>query len=678
MEERVGEDPHNRGKQRPQRAWRFPRRRLGCLRRPARGAPSPRGPRRLGGDRRRRHCGGCCGRAGCSFSRRRGCCHPRRQRHRDRRDGCTSCKARTREAAQEPCSTSCMSRYRCRPSPPSLARVLPPASVSVPLFMDIDCVFLQLSDQGARLFDAATDGALGGDPERALPFASFKQLVIVKVAGSASAGASAGNSAGAAAATPSSETPAATDTRFVEVEVDVDRIPNVSDTLPSGGSGGGEAKRDSNEPLAFVTVRGPGWAQVANLLSLAPGAVVRFERDPETGFVRVSRVGREEKGGKGGSSRRAAAAAPAAAAAHAHTADAVASNQQQQQQQQHKLSSPPSAKRVKVQQQQQSAYTGAHWASVPPRGRGGGGGGDGGGGEGLKVERASGRSGGSDAHPGAPAAAPGCTSPYDQAVNAEWASRQGVAAADEELARVKAALEDVCARAPLRKAEVDDCTNEVAFCLRWVHSVTEEGGSGVPDGAGGGDGGGLGGGGRGGRARLGVGGGKQRSEGEGDNDDNDDDDDGGFDGGGGGGDYHADGAAAPLSAGWGSGDTGSVDEMHVDDAGPDSAAKRGKKRGSKGGVSGGGVSDLDDLDDDLDDGDGGAAPPFKRQCYGVGGRAAVATTARPRQEMLRGGEREYEPEDSDDWCKEIDDKIQKVSKKVADEWAALTAHRQGG
>jgi len=147
--------------------------------------------------------------------------------------------------------------------PPSLALVLPPTSVSVPLFTGLDCEFLQLSDEAARLFDAAADGALGGDPERASLFA-FKQLVVVEVAEAAPA------PAGAAAAP--SEAPAA---RSVEIEVDVDRVPN-ADRVPD----------------AFLTLGGAGWARVVGLLGLAPGAAVRFERDPETGCVRASRAAR--------------------------------------------------------------------------------------------------------------------------------------------------------------------------------------------------------------------------------------------------------------------------------------------------------------------------------------------------------------------------------------------------
>ena len=165
------------------------------------------------------------------------------------------------------------------PLPPSQQPPLPappPASVSVPILASLDCEFLELSAEGARLFDAAADGALGGDhPERASLF-SFRQLVVVEAAEAAPA------AAGSAGAGPS-ETPVPAPRRF-EIEIDVDRVPNTS-----GGGGSGEARA---EPLAFLTLRGPGWVRVAELLGLAPGWAVMFEKDPETGFVHASRTSR--------------------------------------------------------------------------------------------------------------------------------------------------------------------------------------------------------------------------------------------------------------------------------------------------------------------------------------------------------------------------------------------------
>ena len=125
------------------------------------------------------------------------------------------------------------------------------AAASAPLLTGLDGEFIQLRGEAARPYDAAADGALGGDPERASLFA-FKQLVVVEVAEAAPA------PAGAAAAP--SEAPAA---RSVEVEVDVDRAPGAD-----------------RAPDAFLTLGGPGWARVAGLLGLGPGAAVRFERDP--------------------------------------------------------------------------------------------------------------------------------------------------------------------------------------------------------------------------------------------------------------------------------------------------------------------------------------------------------------------------------------------------------------
>jgi len=85
------------------------------------------------------------------------------------------------------------------------------AAASAPLLTGLDGEFIQLRGEAARPSDAAADGALGGDPERASLFA-FKQLVVVEVAGAASAGAAAAPAEAAAA-------------RSVEVEVDVDRAP---------------------------------------------------------------------------------------------------------------------------------------------------------------------------------------------------------------------------------------------------------------------------------------------------------------------------------------------------------------------------------------------------------------------------------------------------------------------
>ena len=123
------------------------------------------------------------------------------------------------------------------------------AAASAPLLTGLDGEFIQLRGEAARPSDAAADGALGGDPERASLFA-FKQLVVVEVAGAASAGAAAAPAEAAAA-------------RSVEVEVDVDTAPGAD-----------------RAPDAFLTLGGPGWARVAGLLGLGPGAAVRFERDP--------------------------------------------------------------------------------------------------------------------------------------------------------------------------------------------------------------------------------------------------------------------------------------------------------------------------------------------------------------------------------------------------------------
>ena len=104
-----------------------------------------------------------------------------------------------------------------------MREIVSPSSASAPLFTGLDCEFIQLSGEAARPFDAAADGALGGDPERASLFA-FKQLVVVKVAAAPSEAAAA---------------------RFVEVEVevevDVDRGPD-ADGVPDvfvmlGGAG---------------------------------------------------------------------------------------------------------------------------------------------------------------------------------------------------------------------------------------------------------------------------------------------------------------------------------------------------------------------------------------------------------------------------------------------------------
>ena len=136
-----------------------------------------------------------------------------------------------------------------------MREIVSPSSASAPLFTGLDCEFIQLSGEAARPFDAAADGALGGDPERASLFA-FKQLVVVDIAAAPSEAAAA---------------------RFVEVEVevDVDRVPD-ADRVPD----------------VFVMLGGAGWARVAGLLGLAPGEAVRFEGDPETGCVRASRAAR--------------------------------------------------------------------------------------------------------------------------------------------------------------------------------------------------------------------------------------------------------------------------------------------------------------------------------------------------------------------------------------------------
>ena len=62
-----------------------------------------------------------------------------------------------------------------------MREIVSPSSASAPLFTGLDCEFIQLSGEAARPFDAAADGALGGDPERASLFA-FKQLAVVEVA----------------------------------------------------------------------------------------------------------------------------------------------------------------------------------------------------------------------------------------------------------------------------------------------------------------------------------------------------------------------------------------------------------------------------------------------------------------------------------------------------------------
>ena len=155
-------------------------------------------------------------------------------------------------------------------SPPSP----PPTSASLPIFTTVDCEFLQLDAEGARLFDSAADGALGGEPERASLF-SFRQVIVVEVAESAAAA-----GGGASASAPGAAT------RFLEIEVDVDRVPNAS--IGSGG----EAAARAPEPLAFLTLGGPGWARAAALLGLVPGTAVRFEKDAETGFVHASRAAR--------------------------------------------------------------------------------------------------------------------------------------------------------------------------------------------------------------------------------------------------------------------------------------------------------------------------------------------------------------------------------------------------
>ena len=138
-----------------------------------------------------------------------------------------------------------------------MREIVSPSSASAPLFTGLDCEFIQLSGEATRPFDAAADGALGGDPERASLFA-FKQFAVVEVAAAPSEAAAA---------------------RFVEVEVevevDVDRVPD-ADRVPD----------------VFVMLGGAGWARVAGLLGLAPGEAVRFEGDPETGYVRASRAAR--------------------------------------------------------------------------------------------------------------------------------------------------------------------------------------------------------------------------------------------------------------------------------------------------------------------------------------------------------------------------------------------------
>ena len=169
--------------------------------------------------------------------------------------------------------------------PRSRGLALPSTSVSVPIFTSLDCEFLQLSAEGARLFDAAADGALGGAPERASLFA-FSQLVVVEAAVAAGAG-SAPPAAGAARP---SEAPAPATRLLEKIDVDVDRIPNASSSANRlREQKGGEAEE---EPPAFLTLGGPGWVRVAELLGLAPGAAVRFERDPQTGFVHASRAAR--------------------------------------------------------------------------------------------------------------------------------------------------------------------------------------------------------------------------------------------------------------------------------------------------------------------------------------------------------------------------------------------------
>ena len=111
-----------------------------------------------------------------------------------------------------------------------MREIVSPSSASAPLFTGLDCEFIQLSGEAARPFDAAADGALGGDPERASLFA-FKQLVVVKVAAAPSEAAAA---------------------RFVEVEVevevDVDRVPDadrVPDVFVMLGGAGGHGSRGS-------------------------------------------------------------------------------------------------------------------------------------------------------------------------------------------------------------------------------------------------------------------------------------------------------------------------------------------------------------------------------------------------------------------------------------------------
>ena len=138
-----------------------------------------------------------------------------------------------------------------------MREIVSPSSASAPLFTGLDCEFIQLSGEAARPFDAAADGALGGDPERASLFA-FKQLVVVEVA-----------------AAPSEAAAARFVDVVVEVEGDVDRVPD-ADGVPD----------------VFVMLGGAGWARVAGLLGLAPGEAVRFEGDPETGCVRASRAAR--------------------------------------------------------------------------------------------------------------------------------------------------------------------------------------------------------------------------------------------------------------------------------------------------------------------------------------------------------------------------------------------------
>lgn len=180
--------------------------------------------------------------------------------------------------------------------PPPRSRGLAPSSstsVSVPILTSLDCEFIQLSAEAARLFDAAADGALGGAPERAELFA-FKQLV--EVDGAAAGAASAPPTSGAVR--PSKAQAPVSRSLLEKVEVDVDRIPNATSSSATrnlreqeeGGEARGNPARAEGEPPAFLTLGGRGWARVAELLGLAPGAAVRFERDPRTGFVHASRA----------------------------------------------------------------------------------------------------------------------------------------------------------------------------------------------------------------------------------------------------------------------------------------------------------------------------------------------------------------------------------------------------